>query len=111
MRLSRDLLLLIAALAFSGGSVGAQERSQSTWTVTVTPTMNPVPAGFCAAVRLDIVDASGREPPRNPQGYRVTMADFDMSVSASVEGAMVGQQIDRNHWSVCGCPGALAGTQ
>ena len=84
--------------------------AQAPWTVTVTPLMNPLPVGYCAAVQLSVLDASGREPPRNPQGQRVTMADFDMTVVSPNASSVVGQQIDAYHWSVCGCQGAAPGT-
>ena len=49
--------------------IPAQERSAAApWTVKVTPTLNPLPVGLCAAVHLTVLDAAGREPPRNPQG-------------------------------------------
>jgi hypothetical protein len=83
--------------------------AQAPWVVTVNPTMNPLPVGFCAAVQVSIRDASGAEAPRNPQGYRVTLADFDMSVTSSNSTSVVGQQIDASHWSVCACQGAEPG--
>jgi hypothetical protein len=83
--------------------------AQAPWTVTVTPTLNPLAIGFCGAVQLTVFDASGKEVPRNPLGFRVTMADFDVTVTAP--GASVaGQQIDTTHFSVCGCQGGAAGT-
>jgi microsomal dipeptidase-like Zn-dependent dipeptidase len=92
------------------GCAEAQERGAVPWKTTVAPTMNPLPVGLCAAVHLTVVDGAGREPPRNPHGHRVTIADFDMSVD-SPGGAAAGLQIDRSHWSVCGCPGAPPGAQ
>lgn len=80
--------------------------AQAAWTVTVTPTLNPLPIGFCAAVQLTIHDAS-MQTPRNPLGAQVTIADFDMSVAGA---SVVGQQIDRSHWQVCACQGGAPGT-
>jgi len=69
--------------------------------------MNPLPIGFCVAVQLTVLDPSIKDVPRNANGSRVTMADFDMAVSgASVAGA----QIDSTHFSVCGCQGGSAGS-
>ena len=104
-RILSGLLLVLACQV----SV-AQDRTGNPWTVTVTPTMSPLPAGLCAAVHLTVLEAGGREPPRNRQGNRVTLADFDMSVDSPGD-AIVGQYIDRSHWSVCGCPGAPPGAQ
>jgi hypothetical protein len=84
--------------------------AQAPWIVKVTPLMNPLPVGYCAAVQLSVLDASGKEPPRNPQGQRVTMADFDMTVDSPTASSVVGQQIDAYHWSVCGCQGTAPGT-
>jgi len=96
------VLLSIALIA-----VPVCAAAQVAWQVTVTPTLDPLPAGFCAAVHLSILDASGKDVPRNPQGYRITMADFDMSVAG---GNAAGQQIDPYHWNVCACQGAGGGT-
>ncbi len=84
--------------------------AQAPWVVKVTPLMNPLPVGYCAAVQLSILDASAKEIPRNPQGLRITLADFDMAVASPDAGAVVGQQVDAYHWSVCGCQGAAPGT-
>jgi hypothetical protein len=84
--LIRSISGLVVLWLLAGGGAGAQSRAESGWTVTVTPTLNPLPVGLCAAVRLLIADAAG-ETPRNTRGARVTMADFDMTVSgASVAG-------------------------
>jgi hypothetical protein len=72
--------------------------------------MNPLPVGYCAAVQLSVLDAAGREPPRNPLGQRVTLADFDMEVASPNAGSVVGRYLDAYHWSVCGCQGAAPGT-
>ena len=85
-------------------------RAQAPWTVTVTPTMNPLPVGTCGAVRLTIVDPLIRETPRGPSGALVTIADFDLSVTAPDGKSVVGQYLDRSHWSVCACQGGTAGS-
>lgn len=106
-RCALPLLLTLAA----GPPALAQSPSQSPWTVTVQSTMDPLPIGFCAAVRLDILDPKLRDIPRNPAGARVTIADFDMRVTtpgAAVE--VAGQHVDAYHWSVCGCQAGTKGT-
>ena len=84
--------------------------AQAPWIVTVTPTMNPLPVGFCAPVQVIVRDAAGADTPRNPQGYRVTLADFDLSVTSPNPALVVGQQVDASHWSVCACQGAAPGS-
>lgn len=90
--------------------VPAIAGAQGSWTVSITPTLNPLPIGFCGAVRLDIVDRTLGDTPRDPTGARVSIADFDMSVTAANRTAVVGQQIDASHWSVCACQAGTAGT-
>jgi hypothetical protein len=99
----RRLLTLVLTACVLGPCVG---RAQAPWTVTVTPTLDPLPVGLCGAVQLRVVDASG-EVPRNARGTRVTMADFDMTVSGA---SVAGRQIDATHFEVCGCQGGAAGT-
>ena len=102
------------ALFLAPGSrpVAAQDRTptSASWTVTVTPTLNPLPAGLCGAVQLAIVDAETRDTPRNPAGYRVSLADFDMGVTSPDGKSVVAQSIDERHWLVCTCQGPAAGT-
>jgi hypothetical protein len=107
-RSALELRTCVALLFIMLAAPGA--FAQAPWTVTVTPQMNPLPVGYCSAVQLNVLDASGKEPPRNPQGQRITMADFDMTVASSNAGSVVGQQVDAYHWSVCGCQGAAMGT-
>jgi hypothetical protein len=76
------------------------------WTVTVTPTMNPLPIGLCGAVHLAVIDPATRDAPRNPLGDRVTMADFDMTVTGA---SVAGYRIDATHFAVCACQGGAAG--
>jgi hypothetical protein len=76
--------------------------------VTVTPTLDPLPLGMCGAVHLTLLDPVTRDVPRNPQGYRINMADFDMTVSGGTSAA--GHQIDASHFEACGCQGGAAGS-
>jgi hypothetical protein len=79
----------------------------SPWTVELTPTLSPLPIGLCGAVQLKLLDPVTKDVPRTPQGYRITLADFDLSVSGGTSAA--GNQIDASHYEVCGCQGASAG--
>jgi hypothetical protein len=87
---------------------GLCEAQTTPWTVTVTPTLNPLPIGMCGAVHLKLLDPVTRDVPRNPQGYRINMGDFDMSVSGGTSAA--GHQIDASHFEACGCQGGAAGS-
>jgi hypothetical protein len=86
--------------------VPALASAQVPWVVTLTPTLNPLPVGFCGAVQLTIANPGGGDVPRNPLGYRVTMADFDMAVSGA---SVAGHQIDSTHFEVCACQGGSPG--
>ncbi len=91
------------------GCVLTSSTMQGQWAVAVTPTMDPLPAGFCAAVHLTIFDSVARDIPRNPLGHRVTIAEFDMTVSSASGNTAVGQWIDASHWNACACQGASGG--
>ena len=80
--------------------------AQAPWTVTLTPTLNPLPVGLCGAVQLTVFDPATRDVPRNPQGFRVTLGDFDLSVSGA---GAAGEYIDPTHYVVCGCQSGVAG--
>lgn len=100
----------LAAFLTGGLLAPAVLGAQSPWTVTVTPTLNPLPIGFCGAVQLTLVDPSTRDTPRNPRGARVTIADFDMTVTSPDGRSVAGHQVDASHWSACACSGASVGT-
>ena len=97
--------LILAGIAFAPGPVAAQ----SPWRVTLTPTLNPLPIGLCGAIQLTVLDAAGSDAPRNPRGFRVTMADFDITVTAPDGRSAAAQQIDASHWSACACQGGSVG--
>ncbi|MEP6692200.1 MAG: hypothetical protein ABJD07_13655 [Gemmatimonadaceae bacterium] len=110
-RLGGAAACICLALAVGATSAAAQRGDPpAPWTVTLTPTMNPLPAGFCAAVRLTVMDGSGKDVPRNAAGYRVTIADFDLAVTAADPKAVVGIFAGRSNWSVCACQSAPVGT-
>ncbi|HLG57013.1 MAG TPA: hypothetical protein VI485_16860 [Vicinamibacterales bacterium] len=102
----RWLWAALAACTLLPASVVAQ----TPWTVTVTPTMNPLPVGACAAIQLTVFDASIKDVPRNPLGVRVTIAEFDIAVTTPNGTSAAAQRIDAYHWSACACQGAAAGT-
>jgi hypothetical protein len=110
MNTRQPLLGLVAMLVLCAAHAVEQEAAHK-WTVAVVvaPALNPLPIGFCAAVQLSVLDPATGEPPRDPLGNRVTIADFDMTVAPA--GAFAGERIDRSHWSVCACPQALPGTE
>ncbi|MBK6598037.1 MAG: hypothetical protein IPG25_09190 [Proteobacteria bacterium] len=98
-------ILLSVALLLMSAVAGAQTPP---WQVVLTPTLNPLPVGMCGAVHLTLKDPVTQDVPRNPQGYRITMADFDMSVSGGT--AAAGRHIDASHYEACGCQGGAGGT-
>lgn len=98
-------MISVAALLFAMSA-----EAQSPWSVTVTPTLNPLPIGFCGAIHLTVRDASG-DVPRNSQGARVTIADFDITVTSPDRTSVAAQRIDASHWSACACLAATAGTE
>ena len=98
--------LLLAASVLAPGVTHAQ----SPWKVTLIPTLDPLPIGLCAAIQIKLVDAAGVDVPRNARGTRVTIADFDIAVTAPDGKSVAAQRIDDSHWSACACQGAAEGT-
>ena len=80
---------------------------QVPWTVSIHPATNYVAIGQCLPVYIDLLDASGKDIPRNPTGQRVSIADFDWSASGN---AAVGKYNGPNAWAVCACPAAAVGS-
>ena len=79
------------------------------WTVTLIPRNLPFRDGQCSPISVELLDASGKEVPRAPNGWRVSIADFDMNVSAS-GAAVVGQYSGASIWAACACPNVAPGT-
>jgi hypothetical protein len=98
------LLAVLVACSFAPAAVFAQKP----WTVTLTPSLNPLPIGFCSAVHLTVIDPATNDTPRNSQRQRVTIADFDMTVSGA---SVAGYQIDAYHFDACACQGGKAGSE
>jgi hypothetical protein len=88
-------------------ATGAAVAQTPNWQITLTPTLSPLPIGLCGAVHLTVMDPVTKDVPRDPQGYRITMADFDLSVSGT---AVAGHQIDATHFETCGCQAGAVGT-
>ena len=84
--------------------------AQGPWAPTVSVGRKALGVGECSAVALALTDPVTKEWPRGPNGNRVSMADFDMTVSAPSERAAVGQYDGANSFAVCACPKAPAGT-
>jgi hypothetical protein len=77
------------------------------WQVSLRPATNYVAIGQCLPLYIDLLDASGKDIPRNPNGGRVTIADFDWTASGN---AAVGKYDGPNWWGVCACPAAAVGS-
>lgn len=122
---SRRTAGLLAALVITPviiGTLGAQASGPSSrpaaaapsaaspWTVTLSPQVLPLRAGTCDVVSVGVLDASGKEVPKTPQGQRVTIADFDMSAAGSSDKTIYGEYSGANYWSVCSCKTTRPGT-
>lgn len=106
MRLALVMLPLIPQLLVCSQ---AQAQGRDPWTTTLTLSRKAA-TGECSVVTLDLKDASTREWPRGPNGTRVSMADFDLRVTAPAAHAAVGQYDGPSSFAVCACPKAPAGT-
>jgi hypothetical protein len=80
---------------------------QVPWSVSLHPATNYVAIGQCLPMYIDLLDASGKDIPRNPLGQRVSIADFDWSATGN---AAVGKYDGPNAWAVCACPAAAVGS-
>jgi hypothetical protein len=98
---------LVVAMAVGGMPRAAS--AQAPWKVTVVTPTTPVPIGACLAVQLLLKDASGKDSPRNPAGWRVAMEDFDLEVTSADSKSAAGQYHGPNSFSVCACQGATIG--
>ena len=80
------------------------------WAVRLVPRNLPFRDGQCAPISIELLDASGKDTPRAPNGWRVSMADFDMNVTTATGAAVVGQYSGASVWAACACPGVVPGT-
>ena len=99
-----------ASTAIVGLLAPARAHAQVPWTVTLTPTVNPLAIGGCGPVSLAIMDSTGKNAPRNPIGQRVSIADFDMSVTSPDPTGVAGEYNGPSIWSACACQGATVGS-
>lgn len=104
--LLRTVRLALAACLMAPAGAAAQPR----WNLVLTPSMDPLPVGFCSAIHLTVQDSTVRDVPRNSLGNRVTIADFDIAVTSPDGLSAMAQQIDAHHWLACACQGATPGT-
>jgi microsomal dipeptidase-like Zn-dependent dipeptidase len=100
-------LLRFAGVAVAAVFAAGAARAQSPWTLTIRPAAPSLTTGVCTPVRLELLDASGRDSPRNPSGMRVSIADFDMSIAGT---GVVGRYDGPAAWSACGCPASAGGS-
>jgi microsomal dipeptidase-like Zn-dependent dipeptidase len=100
-------LLRFAGLAVAALIAAGAARAQSPWTLSIRPAAPSLTTGICTPVRLELLDASGRDSPRNPSGMRVSIADFDMSIAGT---GVVGRYDGPAAWSACGCPASAGGS-
>jgi hypothetical protein len=70
-------------------TIATTATAQGPWTVEIEPSTTPLVTGGCTPIRLTLLDASGKDAPRNPTGMRVSISDFDMTVAPA--GAVVGR--------------------
>src|SRR5665647_3278006 len=97
MRAMLALLPLIPNLVVFA-KADAQERGP--WMAALSMTRKVIAVGECNAVSIDLRDAKGQEWPRGPNGTRVSMADFDLAVSAPSAHVAVGQYDGPNSLSL-----------
>ena len=87
----------------------AQSGSMAPWTVTLANGLSAIPIGGCRAISIDLRDASGKEWPRNPAGRLLSLADFDMAVSAASGSTVAGMGAGATIWTACACQGSTIG--
>ena len=104
-RIAVTLTLACTALAL----IASRADAQDPWSTRLSASPSPVAIGLCGTVSLELSDASTRDAPRNPQGWRVSLADFDLSVRADDPRALVGKYNGAASYSVCACQAATAG--
>ena len=91
-------VLMLGGLAVAAGA-------QDPWNTKISSSVNPLPVGSCSSVSIALLDSMGKDIPRNPAGWRVSLADFDMAVASEAPGAMAGVYNGANSFSVCGVRG------
>lgn len=84
--------------------------AQGPWAAALSVGRKALGVGECSAVLLDLNDPATKKWPRGPNGSRVSMANFDFTVSAPAERAAVGKYDGANSFAVWACPKAPAGS-
>ena len=112
--------LAACAISLATARVGAQKPAFTTvestgeqkvpWKVSIRPSAKSVAIGSCQLVYIDLLDESGKDIPRRPDGYRVSLADFDWTATSAQAGAVVGVYNGANAWSACACQSAVDGS-
>ncbi|MDB4882917.1 MAG: hypothetical protein JWL95_1683 [Gemmatimonadetes bacterium] len=106
----KSITHIAVAFVLYATPLAAQEQvSGVPWTVAIVPSVNPVPVGSCSQVSLTLKDSTGKDAPRTSEGWRVSIADFDMTVASASN--IVGVYNGPASWSVCACQGATAASQ
>ena len=107
MRSHTGRMLVVGIVSLVAPAVA---HAQVPWSVSITPTVNPLAIGGCTQVRLVLSDPATKDWPRNASGNTVSLADFDWTITgvdrAGVAGAYNGPSI----WSACACQGATVGS-
>ncbi|MEP6730287.1 MAG: hypothetical protein ABJE10_06605 [bacterium] len=88
----------------------ASLQAQTPWGVTIIPSANPIAIGGCTLVSLNLLDSTGKDVPKNPMGQRVSIADFDMTITSANPKAVAGEYNGASSWSACACQGAAVGS-
>jgi hypothetical protein len=96
----RNALVILPLLSHLLVSAQSQAQGRDPWTTTLSMTRKAIAVGECSAVSIDLKDASRQGWPRGPNGAYLSMADFDLSVSAPAERAAVGKY-DGRAYSIC----------
>ena len=102
--------LVIALVLLHGTMARVEAQKASPWVASLSMSRPAVGVGECNVINLDLKSGTSTEWPRGPNGNRVSMADFDFSVTAPVAHAAVGKYDGPNNFAVCACPKAPAGT-
>ena len=108
--MSRTLAIVYALAAVTALLAPTHARAQQPWTVTFTPTVNPLAIGGCGPVRLTLLDPATKAWPRNPAGNFVALSDFDLSVTGVDPTGVAGEYNGPSIWSACACQGATVGS-
>lgn len=91
------------------GCDGSVVTTGGPWSVTVQPSGKLLAIGSCAPVSITLRDSTGKDTPRNPLGNRVSLADFDLTVTAANGADVVGKYNGASSFSACACQSGTVG--